>query len=521
MKHIGLVYVPGALPCFEAFGNLPTDLVQADGTVEGKPASETLDMLIIPGGSLVESHAIKGNVQREILRMADSGKFVLGVCSGFQILSLRTDVGRLSPKPIVKEGLGLLEVEFKPLICTDQVTATITGSSFLCDTVGAKASGFHCHTYGDLTLGKNAKPILTSHVQHLDYRSQPQDLISGVANSAGNVVGVLPHALLDHNPALTDGIAKTLNLTPTEQAQIRRANAKLQATIKDEIGIATNLHPKTTPKQSQPPRALLVTALESGSGKTFLSTGLVAALKRRGVNVGVVKVGADIRDLVPALYLIKQPIRGYSSMAVASCGWKRHTTALQEATEDYELVVVEGAMDAFTGLLFKQIPTPRSTAEIAASLGVPTVLVVGCDKEGIEGGMVGALNYISLLKRLGAKPAGVILNRVCMGYLTPEVKQPIHDAFANAGVQVLGVVPVVDVEGRGKIPEVEIRYEEFGAKALQTAEEHLELEKILQVAAPPTFAEVDFEAFAEDFRKDLLRDPRAKPSEADKQPLDA
>lgn len=175
-------------------------------------------------------------------------------------------------------------------------------------------------------------------------------------------------------------------------------------------------------------------------------------------------------------------------------------------------------MDAFTGLLFKQIPTPRSTAEIAASLGVPTVLVVGCDKEGIEGGMVGALNYISLLKRLGAKPAGVILNRVCMGYLTPEVKQAIHDAFANAGVQVLGVVPVVDVEGRGKIPEVEICYEEFGAKALQTAEEHLELEKILQVAAPPTFAEVDFEAFAEDFRKDLLRDPRAKPSEADKQP---
>ncbi len=34
-----------ALPCFEDFGNLPTDLVCSDGLVDGKPASEVLDML--------------------------------------------------------------------------------------------------------------------------------------------------------------------------------------------------------------------------------------------------------------------------------------------------------------------------------------------------------------------------------------------------------------------------------------------------------------------------------------------
>ena len=56
LRHrIGLVYLPGALPCFEDFGNLPTDLVVADALVDGKPASEVLDMLIIPGGTLVES----------------------------------------------------------------------------------------------------------------------------------------------------------------------------------------------------------------------------------------------------------------------------------------------------------------------------------------------------------------------------------------------------------------------------------------------------------------------------------
>jgi cobyric acid synthase len=518
MKHrIGLVYIPGVLPCFEAFGNLPTDLVQANGLVGGKSASEALDMIIIPGGSLAESQSIKGNVEREILRMAQAGKFVLGICSGFQILSQKTDVGRLSPKPIVKEGLGLLDVEFKPLICTDQVTATITGTSFLTGNIGAQVLGFHCHTYGDITLHHNAKTVLVSHVDHLDYRRQRRDLVSGVTNHEGNVVGVLPHALLDHNPAITEGITESLNLTPKELAEIHKANAKLQAAIKSEIGIATDIHlKKGAAKQPQPPRALLMTALESGSGKTFLATGLAAALKKRGVNVGVVKIGADIRDLVPALYLIKEPIRGYSSMVVADCGWKRHTDALNEACRDYEFVIVEGAMDAFTGLLFKQIPMPRSTAEIAASLGIPTVVVVGCDKEGVEGGMVGVLNYLSLLKSLGVKTAGVILNRMCMGYLTREVKQAIKEAFANAGVEVLGIVPIVEVEGRGAIPEVEIRYEEFGAKALQTAEGYFDLDKIMQTAAPPTFAEVDFEVFADNFRKDLLRDPRARTAKADK-----
>jgi cobyric acid synthase len=111
-----LVYVPGALPCFEDFGNLPTDIVCSDALVDDKPASQVLDMLIIPGGSLVESQSINKEVAREIVKMADGGRFVLGVCSGFQILAKETDIGRLSTTPITREGLGLLDAEFKPLI---------------------------------------------------------------------------------------------------------------------------------------------------------------------------------------------------------------------------------------------------------------------------------------------------------------------------------------------------------------------------------------------------------------------
>ena len=77
-----------------------------------------------------------------IVKMAESGKLVLGICSGFQVLSNGTDIGRLSPKPIWRKGLGLLDVEFSPLICTDQVKATIAGESNLTGAVGAEVIGF-------------------------------------------------------------------------------------------------------------------------------------------------------------------------------------------------------------------------------------------------------------------------------------------------------------------------------------------------------------------------------------------
>ncbi|MEM2093519.1 MAG: cobyrinic acid a,c-diamide synthase, partial [Candidatus Bathyarchaeia archaeon] len=166
--RIGLVYVPGSLPSFEEFGFLPTDLVTKNGRVKGKPASEVLDMLIIPGGSLVESGCIGKSLSHEIIRMAETGKLVLGVCAGFQVLARCTDVGRLSPTPIFKKGLGLIDAEFSPLVCTDRVTATVVGKSFLTDDVGLKVKGFHCHTYGNITLKGEARSVLISHVRRLN-----------------------------------------------------------------------------------------------------------------------------------------------------------------------------------------------------------------------------------------------------------------------------------------------------------------------------------------------------------------
>jgi cobyric acid synthase len=500
--RIGLVYVAGALPCFEAFGNLPTDLVGADGLVDGKPASEVLDMIIIPGGSLIESSSIKDVVAGEIIKMAQSGKYVLGICAGFQVLSKKTDVGRLSTIPIFRDGLGLLDAEFTPLICTDQVKATVIGTSFITAQTCIALSGFHCHTYGKVALGCEAKPIIISHVDRVNYHSAPQDLVSGVANKEGNVVGVLTHGILDHNPAIIDSICKSLKITPDELQEIHAANAKLVKEIKNEIGIATGIRPECSSKKA--PKLVMVTAIESGSGKTFLVTGIAGALKKRGYNVGLLKVGGDIRDIVPALYLVKEPILDFSSVEVFGIGWTPLEKAVKEASEQYDFLMVEGAMSAFTGLLTDG-KRPMSTIEVAAGMGASVVVVVACNHGGIEGGMLNALNYITIMKRLGINVTGVILNKAYLPYITKDIRETVDLAFKNVGVELLGIMPRLPLEERGMIPEVEIRYESFGAKAIEAAEANLNLDGFVDVAQTPCTVNVDYDLFAEKFKK-LLTD---------------
>ena len=504
-RRIGLAYLPGALPCFENFGNLPTDLVCKDGFVDGKPASDVLDMLIIPGGSLVESQSVNHVVSREILKMAESGKLLLGICSGFQVLARRTDVGRLSTVPIVKEGLGLIDVEIHPLICTDQVKAQIVDKSFLSDIVGSEVSGFHCHTYGKVILQGNARSVLVSHIQRANYRKAPQELVSGVANKDGNVVGVFVHALLDRNPVFVEGIMKALDIDQVELQKIRKVNAKLVSEMKREIGINTNMYSTVGFKRT--PVMVLVTALGSGSGKTFLVTGMAGALKKRGYNVGLIKLGGDIRDSVPALYLVKEPMKSYSSIKIGESGWMSIQEAIGQACSAHDFLFVEGAMSAFTGLLNSKTSRPASTVEVAVSLGASVIVVVTCDKEGVEGGLVNVLNYVNMLKMLGVNPAGVILNKMSTTYLTEEDSQVMKQALENVGTQLVGVVPSMKFEKHGMIPEVEICYEKFGTQAIDVVERYINFEQLVKLAKVPSQNDVDYVAFVEKFKKFLINYP--------------
>lgn len=60
--------------------------------------------------------------------------------------------------PIVKDGLGLIDVNFSPLITSDRVKAKVFNNSFLVKNQTEDVDGFHTHTYGKVEEMQN--PIL-------------------------------------------------------------------------------------------------------------------------------------------------------------------------------------------------------------------------------------------------------------------------------------------------------------------------------------------------------------------------
>jgi cobyric acid synthase len=495
MKKIGFLYVKGAVPAFEEFGGLPTHLVKSNGLVNGKKAHKELDGLIIPGGSLIESQSVGEDLKREIMSMNHEGKFVLGMCSGFQLLANKTDIGRKSPCPVEREGLGILDVSFAPMIGTDRVEAEVIDDSFLTrGMVGKTVKGFHCHTYG--AISGDAKPLFRSLVKRTNYEDNPRKILSGVRNDEGNVAGTMVHGLLDYNTEIVQNILKFIDASQEEVLQIRNANKELLRRIKSEIGIDSGINSgcsledskhsskvrSSTCNEFKVPKTLMIVSTGSDSGKTFLTTGLVGVLRKRGYRVGVLKVGPDVRDIVPALYLNKEKMEAYSSIKIGGLGWKNLEEVLHDLkSKKYDLVIIEGVMSIFTGLLNEKVPF--SGAEIAKAANIPVVLVSGCSKGGIETAAVDIVGHVDIMNKIGLKTAGTILNKVY-----DEKIAEIAYSFikARTGLDCVGV-PRVKFQERGNMPEVEIKLEEFGMNAMKTVERYLNVEKLIAMASKPEF----------------------------------
>ncbi len=485
MKKIGLLYVKGSLPVFENFGKLPTHIVKENGLVNGEKANKALDGLIIPGGSIIESQSVKDTLKSEIQKMEKDGKFILGMCSGFQLLANKTDIGRRSPCPIEKEGLGILDVHFKPMIGTDQVEAEILDDSFLTQgMIGEKVKGFHCHTYG--LIEGNAPQLFVSTVKRTDYQNNPRKILSGARNDEGNVIGTMVHGCLDENRKLVENILNYIDASKKDVLDIKNENKALITKIKTEIGVDTNIYVKSpiaTEKTHKIPKALMIASTGSDSGKTFLTTGMVGALRKKGYKVAVLKVGPDIRDIVPSLYLNKENMEKFSSIKIGALGWKDlEEVIIDLGNHNYDIVLIEGVMSAFTGALNEK--TPFSTAEIAKAANIPVILVTSCSKGGIETAAIDIVGHIEVLDKLGVKTSGVILNRV---YDKSISKTTSSFITVKTNVNVIGEVPKIKMTERGNTPEVEIRLEDFCLSAMKTVEEHLNIHEILEMAEIPQF----------------------------------
>lgn len=543
---IGLAYLKGSLPGFEDFGNLPTNLVKSNGLVDGTngaKASDVLDSIIIPGGSILESNSISNDLAHEIRQMARDGKLVIGICSGFQALANQTDVGRKSPCPIIKKGIGLLDVNFSPLISNDRVEARITTNisnnkinnsinSFFIKNISFSdiITGFHCHTYGRIEIniahdsnGDNssidngpAVPILYSSIKRMNYEDTDSSVLSAVSNEDGNVIGTMIHGILDENPVFVENIFEYIGATPKNIDDIFTANEKVKKKIHSELAIDTGINIKNIKSCNEFKKMLLISlnsknnknksvthdfnsisrgippmlmigSTGSDSGKTFITTGIAGALTKRGLNVCVLKVGPDVRDTEPSLYLTKNRMEEYNSIKIGHLGWMDIEQTLSRLkNSNYDFVIVEGVMSVFTGFLSEKIP--YSGAEIAASSNIPMLLVSGVNKGGIESAAVDVVSHAKILKKIGVYVNGIIFNKVYDKDIFNKVANYVATT-SEAGLSEDDIlaIPKIKLDERSTTPEVEIKLEEFSKAALDAVEKHLDLEKILKMANIPEF----------------------------------
>ncbi len=484
MTKIGLAYLSGAVPGFEDFGNLPTDIVKENGLVNGNKASQELDALIIPGGTLIESNDINMDLNKEIKKMARDGKPIIGICAGFQLLSNQIDIGRKSPVPIVKEGLGLIDVNFSPLITSDRVKAKVFNNSFLVKNQTEDVNGFHTHTYGKVE--GDAKPLFYSQVQRMNYgdtnKKGEYNIFSGACNDDGNVIGTMIHGILDENPIIVENIREQIDIQDLNDIYNRNKNVK--KFLQSEVGINTNIKIPEI-KKNEKPKYLMIGSNGSDSGKTFIITGLAGALRKRGYKVALLKVGPDVRDIIPGLYLTKGKMEDFASIKIGHLGWEDiESTVAKLNSSDYDIVLIEGVMSVFTGLLNETVP--YSAAEIAMSSNIPMILATGVNKGGIESAAIDIVSHANMLEKFGVSVEAVLLNKVYNDDIFDNVVPYIKN---NTSVdKVLKLPKLKSADMRGFIPEVEIRYELFTSHSMDLIENNLNIDEIIAMAR-----EVEFE----------------------------
>lgn len=171
------------------------------------------------------------------------------------------------------------------------------------------------------------------------------------------------------------------------------------------------------------PPGLLVAAVKSGSGKTTVALGLIAALRRRGLAVQPYKCGPDYID------------PGFHAAAAGRPSYNLDSWAMTRASIDSALaasaaadvIVAEGSMGLFDGAPSAGAWGDGSNADIAAFTGFPVVLVLDVAGHAQSAGAValGAATF-----RPDVAVAGAILNRVA---------SPRHEALARLGLERAGV----------------------------------------------------------------------------------
>jgi cobyrinic acid a,c-diamide synthase len=178
------------------------------------------------------------------------------------------------------------------------------------------------------------------------------------------------------------------------------------------------------------PPGLMISAPASGTGKTTLMLGLLAAFRAQGITVQPFKSGPDYID--PAFHTAAS---GRASFNIDS--WSMEAARIEGLVSNAsgaDLILAEGSMGLFDGVAITGASGNGASADISAHMGWPVVLVL--DVSGAAQSVAATALGFKMM-RPDVTLAGVVLNRVA----SPRHEALVRVGMEQAGITVLGVLP--------------------------------------------------------------------------------
>jgi len=180
---------------------------------------------------------------------------------------------------------------------------------------------------------------------------------------------------------------------------------------------------------------VVIAAPGSGDGKTSVVTGLLGALRQRGLAVSPHKVGPDYIDPGYHALAAGRPGRNLDPWLVGEDQIVPMFTHGASTPALADIAVIEGVMGLFDGASGRG--DFASTAHVARLLGAPIVLVV--DAAGFSSSAAALLHGFATFDPT-ARIGGVIFNKVGSAYH----EQLLRDAAEAAGVPAFGAIRRLD-----------------------------------------------------------------------------
>jgi len=221
---------------------------------------------------------------------------------------------------------------------------------------------------------------------------------------------------------------------------------------------------------------LVVAAPRSGSGKTTITLGLLAALTRRSLNVAPAKSGPDYIDTTILARAAGREAINLDAWAMSPA--RLHQLAATQAA-NADLLIVEGAMGLFDGAADNR----GSTADLAACLGLPVILVLDADRQSQS---IAALAHGFATWRADVKVAGLIVNRAA----STRHEAMLRRALSALDIPLLGILPtrrsltLPDRHLGLVLPGEVASFDDVVQSAAEAMEAYVDLNLLLALSAP-------------------------------------